>query len=149
MTTRFIAILSAFGLIVSGLTLGYIVPVFAAPAVRDENNIPAVFGSSCETETSTVLSVGNQVGTVIQATTTRRAIVRISNASNATNTVSIRTNGAVALTPVSGLQIGSSTATVIPAFIDIGLNTTIPATGSIVAYTNNGSSTVNVYTCTY
>lgn len=128
--------------LIAGLVASYGMLAYGAPAIRDENNIPAVFGSSCDSASVAVVPVGHQLATVAQATTTRRALLRIQQPFNATNTLAVAINGVVAVFG-QGLLVNATSST------EVGLTTTFPYTGSVSVITNNGSTTILVSTCTY
>ena len=135
-------------MLLTALAIVYAQTVFSAPAIRDENNIPAVFGSSCDSATVTKVVIGHQVSTTIQATTTRRAYTRIQQPLNATNTVSIALNNDAAVSG-NGIVLPPATTTNMATLAEFGLTTPFPYTGPITAITSTGSSTITVTTCTY
>lgn len=144
------------GLIIGGLVacVGFVAfyahIAFGAPAVRDANNIPAVLGSSCDTATATQVAINNSASTVLQATTTKRALLRITQPLNATNTVAIAINGAAAVAGTGIILSPATTTNAAPTTIkDFGLTTSFPYTGSISAITSTGGAIVDVVTCTY
>lgn len=130
------------GLFLVASAIFYATNAQAAPAVRDENNVPAVLGSSCDSASVGSVVVGNQQATTLQGTTTRRALYRIQQPVNATNTLSIALNGTAAVSG-SGLVLQATSSA------EFGLTTTFPYTGPISIITNAGSSTVMVSLCTY
>lgn len=145
-STRVIALIASLAVIAFAAL--YAIPAFSAPAIRDENNIPAVFGSSCDTATASTVAIGNQASTEIQGTTTDRAYLRIEQPLNATNTVSISINDVAAVIG-RGLQLSNATTSNETNFHEFGLTTVFPYTGAVKAITSTGSTTVVVTTCTY
>jgi hypothetical protein len=103
----------------------------------------------CTTSTVTAVTVGNQVSTRIVATSSRRALVRIEQPANATNTVTLSLNSDIAATAGNGLQLTPATTTSPVPLMDFGLNADLNYTGSIQAITNTGSSTLLVTQCNF
>jgi hypothetical protein len=109
-----------------------------------------VFSSACTASTSAIV-IGNQASTLVVSTTTNRAFARLQANDNATNTVMIGLRGAAAVSG-QGPQIhGAVTlgATSTQDYLDFGLNTNFPYTGTITAKTDNGSTTLNITQCLY
>lgn len=139
---------AAIVLMIIGFFVTQVQVLFGAAAIRDENNIPAVFGSSCDTATAAKVDIGHQVATTIQATTSDRAFLSIEQPQNATNTVSVVLNGAVA-TAGAGIPLAPASTSNIRNSIEMGITTLFPYTGGVSVISSTGSTTVNVITCSY
>lgn len=103
--------------------------------------------TECDLVATTSVAIGHQSSTQIVAANALNAYVRIEQPSTATNTVFIA-YGATATTQNS-TRLSSSTNSMIPDRIEMGLDTDFPYTGAVSAITNQGSTTVGVTVCRY
>lgn len=120
-------------------------------------NVPIAFGAngsratiSCTASTSNI-RVGNQAAITIADANPVRALARLEIAANATNTYYIAWGGQTA-TVANGYQLYVPVSTASSTFnvqVDSGLNTDFADTGAISVITNNGTTTINLTTCTY
>lgn len=110
--------------------------------------ISTVGSMACTVSAPTSVTVGNQASSVILATSSRRAWARISQPLYATNTISIALNGASAVAN-TGILIASTTAALVPTYLDFGLNADLPYTGAVAGITSTGSTTLAVTQCNY
>lgn len=119
--------------------------------VRDPNNVPAKNGANCDVSTASAVNVGDDLSTRVIATSSTRAFTRISLNNNATNTAFVSFDKDAAATINNGLILngafgnGASTT----PYIDFGLTTDFPYTGSVTAITNYGTTTLLVTSCSY
>lgn len=149
---KWVVALICGGLIaIAGMVAAFGSVVFAAPAIRDENNIPAVFGSSCASSSSSVVLVGASNSRQIVATSTdgRRANVVIQQATTvdtgiATSSIFVTMQNDAPASLNSGFRISTTSSP-----FEVGLNTSYPYTGAITAIGTNGSTTLLVSVCTY
>lgn len=102
----------------------------------------------CVVATSTAIAVGNQFATVISATTTNRAWIRIESPLNATNTAYVGFDDARA-TVASGFYLTPATTSSPVPYVEYGLNTDFPTDGAVRILTSTGSSTILVTECLY
>lgn len=103
--------------------------------------------TECDLVATTTVVVGNQSSTQIVAAHSLNAYVRIEQPSTATNTVFLA-YGATA-SAANATRLSTSTNTMIPDNIEMGLDTDFPYTGAVSAITNLGSTTVGVTVCRY
>ena len=136
------------------LVVGFTV-VYAASTnsvLKDPNGVPAKDGATCNTTTSSRVTIGNQASTRVLATSTNRAFARISIGDSATNTASLAFDEDVLAVLNQGVLIGMTSAgfsgTTTPS-VDFGITTILPYTGSVTAITDNGTTTVSVFECVY
>lgn len=119
-------------------------------ATGKEEKAGGFMDASCTTSSVAAMTVGHQLSTEI-ASSSRRAVTRISVPNNATNTAWISIDEGAAATINGGipLNIANTNGASSTPWVEIGLNTNIPYTGSITAITNFGSSTLLVSSCNY
>lgn len=102
--------------------------------------------------TSTIATVGKDILTGnILATSSRRAWARIQVPQNATNTIFLSFDEGAQAVLNQGMALNTanlSGASSTP-FIEFGLNTSFPYTGTVKGLSNNGSSTVLTTECVY
>ena len=119
-------------------------------------NVPYAYGAnatkgtvSCTASTSAI-RVGHQVATTIADANAIRSLARLQIAQNATNTYYIAWGGQTA-TVANGYPLFPQLSTASTSFnlsVDSGLNTDFADTGAISVITNNGTTTINLTTCT-
>lgn len=100
---------------------------------------------SCNTETTTRVTVGDDIATTVLATTTNRAYARLQLNNGETNNVYVAFNDAVPSTSLGIPMIASSSL----AVLEFGLNTDYPTTGAVKIRTNNSTTTLSLITCNY
>ena len=110
-----------------------------------------ISAKSCDslTSTSVVVGPGNEGRVRIVGTSTRRAISRISLSNSGTNipatsTVSLAFDNDSRATVGTGFTLATDTP-----YIDFGINTDFPYSGSVQGITSGGSTTVKLIQCNY
>lgn len=103
---------------------------------------------ACTMVATTTVVIGNQSSTQIVAAAANNAYVIISQPPNASNTVAIGFGVTPSLTTSSYL-LASSSMSIIPDRLVLGLNTDFPYVGAINAITNISSTSVGVTVCRY
>ena len=119
--------------------------------VRDPNNVPAKSGANCDVSTVAAVTVGDDLSTRVIATSSTRAFTRISVGNNATNTVFVSLDEDAPATINNGIGLNTAVtggASTTP-YVDFGIATELPYTGSVTAITNYGTTTVSVTSCSY
>ncbi len=141
------------------ITLAITVPLFAiaimvgiviARTTEKADAAGNLSNQSCVASSTSIVTVGNQLDSLILATSSARAWARIQMPNNASSTIYLGFKNDAAATAISGLPIaeisGASTST---PYIDFGLNTDFPYTGAVHGLTAFGSTTVFVTQCLY
>lgn len=144
----------SFGAVCAGA-----IAILLAAAALASYYSPAVVSADidsprCTTRLSGSATVGSQVSSVVAATTSLaqagadRAFLRIQQAlttgSFATSTVYLSLDEGAPAVVGQGMMLATTTP-----YVDIGLNTNHPYTGTVTAITNSGSTTVLVEECVY
>ena len=138
-------------LVVIFLAPGFVYAVISSTnqnVFLDDNRIPAKLGASCTTNSTNASLISTASGT-IDATSTTRAYVRIQRVTDAsgmatTGPISLSFDEGAAAILSSGISLSTSTP-----FIEFGIDTTFPYTGTVTGLTTAGASTVLVTSCSF
>ncbi len=140
--------------LVLAIVVGVVLCLLGMKLLSPGTALAGVTGGSqsdaCASTTNAVMAVGKDIPTTLLSTTSNRAVARIQQPKNATNTIAISDTIAAASFLTAGIQLSSTTAAIntLPS-ISLGLNTEIPYTGAISAIADTGSTTLLVSTCNY